>query len=69
MERMPRRIYNSSDIDKYFSLNGQSLRNLWHTNSMRIVKADNGKLYEVHYEYKNYEGFLVLKLAKYERLI
>ena len=69
MNKVPRRLYSTAEISKYFSLNGQSIRNIWNTNyGMREVVADNGKKYLALYITKETKAglnsFVQLKLVK-----
>lgn len=51
--RIPRKLYRS-EIRKYFDDNAsQTLHNLWATNDIKFVTAQNGRIYEAEYVYDN----------------
>lgn len=68
--KIPRRLYSTSEINKFFSLNGQSIRNIWcKDHGTCEVEADNGKKYIATYTSKYMKSgflnsFVELKLKK-----
>jgi len=65
--KVPRRLYTLREINKYFSLEYQTLKNIWMTNGGQAdVTADNGKKYHAKYNSGKlnglgWNGFIELK--------
>ncbi len=47
--RIPKQLYTFAEVEKYFSLNFMTIRNIWCKTKEVDVKSDEGKLYHARY--------------------
>jgi hypothetical protein len=71
--KTPKKI-TKKEIDQYFSWNGATLRKLWDTNNVKVLKGDDDKWYEAKYGSKTMpkgtgwgEGYIELTLLKTDK--
>jgi hypothetical protein len=68
--KMPRRLYSTSDIRKYFDTDFNTIRNIWlKDNGYCVATADNGIRYNAKFVSKQSAGtgcesFIELKIYK-----